>query len=401
MNSADLPRVVLKPRRAQPFFYRHPWVFESAIARVEGEPQAGGEALLVTEKGDPVARGLFNPRSKIKLRLYRWETDRPLDDAFFMGRIDHALKLREMLSPRWGDETAGRLIFSEGDSISGLTVDRYGSWLVVQFTSAALAVRKQAILRHLQERLSPKGIVLRTEKGIGEAEGLELEDGLAAGEAPPRPLVVEEHGLRYGVDLLEGQKTGFFLDQRENRLAASRYLGGARVLDLFCYSGGFGLTALKAGGAGRVVGVDVSESAVALAAENARLNGLDSQTEYHAKPAFEALEEFAAAGERFDAVVLDPPKMTRSRHTVEKALKGYYSLNKLAVDLLPPGGILVTCSCSGLVSRDDFEQILATVTMRTGRGVQVLESRGPAADHPTSVSCPESNYLKCYICRVS
>jgi 23S rRNA (cytosine1962-C5)-methyltransferase len=396
----NLPRVVLKPRRAQPFFYRHPWVFDGAIQRIEGQPEVGAEALLVTDKGDPVARGLFNPTSKIKLRLYRWDVDQPLDDAFFDERIAHALKLREKLYPNWTDATAGRLVFSEGDNLSGLTVDRYGDWLVVQFTSAALATRKDAILRSLQERLRPQGIVLRTEKGIGEAEGLELEDGLAAGTAPPRPMFVDEHGLRYGVDLLEGQKTGFFLDQRDNRAAAARYAAGARVLDMFCYSGGFGQTALKAG-ANRVVGVDVSEAAVTLAKENARLNGLDGKAEYRAKPAFEALEEFVAAGETFDLIVLDPPKMTRTRHTVEKALKGYFSLNRLAVDLLPPGGILVTCSCSGLVSRDDFEQVLATVVMRSGRSIQVLEARGPAPDHPVSISCPESNYLKCLICRVS
>ncbi len=270
----------------------------------------------------------------------------------------------------------------------------------MQFTSAALATRKDAILAHLQQRLAPKGIVLRSEKGMNEAEGLDAFDGLALGDAPPRPLFVEEHGLRYGVDLLEGQKTGFFLDQRDNRLAAARYATG-RVLDVFCYSGGFGLTALHAGSATSVVGVDVSEAAVTLASENARLNGLDTKTRYVAKPAFEALEEFAAAGERFDMVVLDPPKMTRSRHTVEKALKGYYSLNKLAVDLLPPGGILVTCSCSGLISREDFEQVLATVVMRSGRHIQVLESRRQSADHPVSISCPESEYLKCYICRVT
>lgn len=395
----DLARVVLKPRRAQPFFYRHPWVFDGAIQRVEGSPAVGDEALLVSEKGDPIARGLFNPQSNIKLRLYSWDVDRALDDGVFTSRIDDALRCRETLFPAWTESTAGRLVFSEGDHLSGLTVDRYGDWLSVQFTSAALATRKDAILAHLRERLSPKGIILRSEKGINDAEGLDAFDGLAFGEAPPRPLFVEEHGLRYGVDLLEGQKTGFFLDQRDNRLAAAQYASG-RVLDVFCYSGGFGLTALKAGSATRVIGVDVSEAAVTLASENARLNGLDTKTEYVAKPAFEALEAFAAAGARFDMVVLDPPKMTRSRHTVEKALKGYYSLNKLAVDLLPPGGILVTCSCSGLVSREDFEQVLATVVMRTGRHIQVLESRRQSPDHPVSISCPESEYLKCYVCRV-
>ena len=395
----ELPRVVLKPRRAQPFFFRHPWVFDGAIHRVEGSPAVGDEALLVTDKGDPVARGLFNPKSNIKLRLYSWEVDRPLDDSFFAKRIDDALSLRESLFSTWTENTAGRLVFSEGDHLSGLAVDRYGDWLSVQFTSAALATRKDVILAHLQNRVGPKGIVLRSEKGMNEAEGLDPSDGLALGEAPPRPLFVEEHGVRYGVDLLEGQKTGFFLDQRDNRLAAARYARG-RVLDVFCYSGGFGLTALQAGNAERVVGVDVSEAAVTLAAENSRLNGLDTKTGYITKPAFEALEEFAAAGDRFHMVVLDPPKMTRSRHTVDKALKGYYSLNKLAVDLLPPGGILVTCSCSGLITREDFEQVLATVVMRSGRHIQVLEARRQSADHPVSISCPESEYLKCYICRV-
>jgi len=395
----DLPRVVLKSRRAQPFFYRHPWVFDGAIHRVEGSPSVGDEALLVTEKGDPIARGLFNPKSNIKLRLYSWDVDRTLDESFFASRIDDALRYRDQLFPSWTESTAGRLVFSEGDHLSGLTVDRYGDWLSVQLTSAALATRKDAILAHLQSRLAPKGIVLRSEKGMNEAEGLDAFDGLALGEAPPRPIFVEEHGLRYGVDLLEGQKTGFFLDQRDNRIAAARYASG-RVLDVFCYSGGFGLAALRAGKATNVIGVDVSDAAVTLAAENSRLNGLETKTEYLARPAFEALEEFAAAGERFDMIVLDPPKMTRSRHTVEKALKGYYSLNKLAVDLLPPGGILVTCSCSGLVTREDFEQVLATVVMRSGRNIQVLEARRQSPDHPVSISCPESDYLKCYVCRV-
>ena len=394
-------RVILKPRKAQPFFYRHPWVVDGAVQGVTGSPAAGDEALLVTDTGAPVGRGLFNPASKIKLRLYSWDADRPLDEAFFAERIDRALALRARLFGEWNEAKAGRMIFSEGDDLSGLTVDRYGDWLVVQLTSAGLAARREMILGLLQDRLRPKGIVLRTEKGIGEAEGLELEDGLAAGDPPPRPLTIEEHGLRYAVDLLEGQKTGFFLDQRDNRLAAARYAAGQRVLDLFCYGGGFGLTALKDGGADWVIGVDVSQSAVAVATENARINGLSDRTEYRAQAAFEALEGFAAAGEKFGLIVLDPPRMTRTRHTVDKALKGYYSLNKLAVDLLPPGGVLVTCSCSGLVSRDDFEQVLATVAMRSRRSIQILETRGPAADHPYSISCPESHYLKCYICRVA
>lgn len=400
MSASDLPRVVLRARKAQPFFYRHPWVFESAIARVEGDADVGAEALLVSDRGDVIGRGLFNPASKIRLRLYTWNPEEALSTEFFRQRIDRALSGRERLGWENGPASAMRLVASEGDGLSGLTVDRFGEWLVLQWTSAALARISQDILDHLQERLRPRGVILRTEKGIGQSEGLELGDGLIAGEAPPEQLVISENGLQFGVNLLTGQKTGFFLDQRDNRMAAARYLRDRKVLDLFCYSGGFGLAALKHGPAASVVGVDVSQAAIALAEENARRNNLADRARYETQAAFAALEERIQAGEQFDAVILDPPKMTRSRSSTDQALKGYFSLNRLAVDLLPPGGILVTCSCSGLVSRGDFSQMLASVAMRAGRDIQILEARGAAPDHPTVVSCPESDYLQCFICRV-
>ena len=271
----------------------------------------------------------------------------------------------------------------------------------MQLTSAALAERRKVLFRLLEDKLQPAGLWLRTEKGIGEVEGLEIADGLAAGREPPRPLFIAEHGIRYGCDVVEGQKTGFYLDQRDNRAAFARYLRPeARVLDVFCYSGGFGLAAVVLGGARQVVGVDVSQTALALSAANAQLNGVAERFRFEAGRAFDVLERLAVEGARFDAVVVDPPKMTRHKAGVPKALKAYHQLNRQAAELLAPGGLLVTCSCSGLVSREDFERMLAEVGLRTGRAIQILETRGAAADHPTSVHCPETAYLKCYICRV-
>lgn len=400
--AAALPTVVLKPRRALPFFARHPWVFAGAVARVTGEPRVGDEVAVASSDGQFIARGLYNPRSNIRVRLYAWDEATALDEAFWSSRLDAALSLRRDLFSEAGAETACRLVFSEADGLSGLTVDRYGDWLLVQLTSAALAERRELLFRLLADRLQPAGVWLRTEKGIGEIEGLEVADGLASGREPPRPLFITEHGLRYGCDVVEGQKTGFYLDQRDNRAAFARYVRPqARVLDVFCYSGGFGLAAAVLGGARQVVGVDVSQTALALSAANARLNGVAERFRFEAGRAFDVLERLIAEGTRFDAVVLDPPKMTRHKAGVPKALKAYHQLNRQAAELLAPGGLLVTCSCSGLVSREDFERMLADVGLRSGRAIQILEARGAAADHPTSVHCPETAYLKCYLCRVA
>jgi 23S rRNA (cytosine1962-C5)-methyltransferase len=384
-----------------PFFNRHPWVFGGAIDRIEGSPQPGDEVVVHSSDGEFIARGLFNPHSQIRVRLYSWNENVPLDREFWSRQLDRAIEMRRSLFPDAGPETAYRAVYSESDGISGLIVDRYGDYLLTQFTSLALAARRDMLVELLQAKLQPAGIWLRTEKGIREGEGLELIDGLIAGREPPRPMFIEEQGIRFGVDVVEGQKTGFYLDQRENRMAAARYLRGCRVLDLFCHSGAFGLFALKHGGASEVLGIDVSEPALSLARANADLNDVASQIRFEHEKAFEALERLSSEGEQFDAVILDPPKMTRHRSGFEKALRGYFSLNRLALDVLKPGGLLVTCSCSGLVGRHDFEDMLATVSLRANRPIQILEARGQAPDHPVSVHCLETNYLKCYICRVT
>jgi 23S rRNA (cytosine1962-C5)-methyltransferase len=391
--------VVLKPKRARPFFGRHPWVLDSAVLRVDGDPQSGAVVDLTTHDGLFVGRGLWNGSSRIRVRLYAFDAATPLDTAEWRRRLELAVALRRtlgMLDP----SGACRLVNSEGDDLSGLIVDRYGAYLAVQVTALALAARLEVVCDALEALVAPRGILLRgAERGLAKLEGLHLPDRVLRGAPPDGPVFVTEHGLRFGVDLTEGQKTGHYLDQRDNRQAAARLARGRRVLDMFCYSGGFAVACAVAGTARSVLAVDGSPRAAALARANAELNGAASIT-VEAADAFEKLDALAAAGERFGMVVLDPPKFARSRASVDDALRAYHRVNRLAVDLLEPGGILVTCSCSGSVSRDDFLQMLAGVAQRGRRTLQILEVRGAAADHPVSVSCLEGEYLTCVIARV-
>ncbi|MFM7244150.1 MAG: class I SAM-dependent rRNA methyltransferase [Planctomycetaceae bacterium] len=391
--------VVLKRQRARPFFGRHPWVLDSAVASVDGTPGEGDVVDLATHDGRFVARGLWNPHSRIRVRLYAFDAVTKLDDAFWRGRIESAVALRKDLGldARTG---AARLVNSEGDDLSGLIVDRYGEYLAVQVTALAIARRLELVCDALESAVAPRGILLRgAERGLAKLEGLALPDRLLRGTAPTGPIFVHEHGLRFGVDLAEGQKTGYYLDQRDNRHAAARHARGRRVLDMFCYSGGFAVACAVSGGARSVLAVDASGRAAALARANAELNGATTVT-VEESDAFEKLDALAAAGERFGMILLDPPKFARSRAAADDALRAYHRINRVAVGLLEPGGILVTCSCSGSVTRDDFHRMLAGVAQRAGRPIQILESRGAAPDHPVSASCLEGEYLTCVIARV-
>lgn len=391
-------RVVLKPRKVLPFFGRHPWVLESAIERVEGAAADGDPVDLISDRGQWVARGLYNSRSRIRVRLYSWAEGEPLAADLWRRRLDVAIDLRERLGYQ-DPRGATRLVASEADGLGGLTVDRYGPYLAVQVTALGMARRLPELLPLLVERVQPRGIVLRTDREMSKLEGLKLDDGHGWGEAPDGPVFIEEHGLRYGVDLAAGQKTGFYLDQRENRRAAAAYMAGRHVLDVCCFSGGFSVAALKLGQAKQTLGIDSSAKAVALAEANAQLNEV-AGAHFEVGDCFERLHALAEEGRKFDAVVLDPPKFARARQAVPEALKAYHHLNRLAVALLEPQGVLVTCSCSGHVSREDFVFTLADVARRTGRDLQLLELRGAAPDHPVAVTCLETEYLKCAICRV-
>jgi 23S rRNA (cytosine1962-C5)-methyltransferase len=402
-------RVVLRPRKALPFYGRHPWVLDTAVARVEPASLAGEHFLdldgqvvdLVSDKGKLIARGIFNSKSRIRVRLFTWSAEEPLDEAFFRRKLAAAIELRRRIGyePACRYESAVRLVFSEADGLSGLVVDRYADCLVVQATSLAIARRLEMIVGLLEELLQPRAIVLRSDRATALLEGIELADGHVWGELPETPLAIREHGLIYEVDLHAGQKTGMYLDQRENRRAAAAYLRGRRVLDLFCYTGGFAMTAAQ-GGASEVLGIDTSRKAVAQARRNAELNAM-ANVRFEVGDGFEALDALLAQGERFDAVILDPPQFARGKGGTSAALMAYHRLNRAACGLLTAGGILVTCCCTGSVTREDFLLMLSGVAQKSGRDIQVLEQRTAAPDHPVSATCLQSEYLKCLICHIS
>jgi 23S rRNA (cytosine1962-C5)-methyltransferase len=396
----SLPRVVVKPRRARPFFARHPWVFVSSIARVEGEPAPGEEVEVFSHERQFIARGLYNPHSAIRVRLYRWENE-PLDEAFWSALVAGAVRLRHELLGLGcdGPGRAYRVLSSEGDGISGLTVDRYDGWLVVQFTSLALYERRELLVRLLLAHTGATAVLARTERGIAEQERLQIHDEALVGTPPDAPLEIVVDGLTYLVDLKAGQKSGFYLDQRQNRRAVAEYCQGKRVLDLYCYTGGFSLAVLRHGGAASVLGIDSSVTAIELARQNAVVNQL-GKARFEAADVFDTLETLRARQERFGVVICDPPKFARHPKGVEEAIKAYLRLNRAAVDVLQPDGVLVTCSCSGLVDRALFADVLGQTAELSGRPIQILEQRGQPPDHPVSASCLETEYLKCFICRV-
>ncbi|MGC3971218.1 MAG: class I SAM-dependent rRNA methyltransferase [Pirellulales bacterium] len=399
-----MPQVRLKPRKARPFYGRHPWVLDTAIAGVTEYPRDGDVVDLVSEHGDFIARGVLNSRSRIRVRLYSWQADQPLDASFWRSRLESAVELRRRIGYL---EPAGgcRLVNSEADGLGGLIVDRYGAYLVVHVTALAMQHRLDELLPILQDVVQPRGIVVRADEAMAKREGLALPADAVGnvlrtvGDVPQEAVFLEEHGLKFGVELSTGQKTGFFLDQRENRKAAAAYMRGLKVLDVCCYTGGFSLAAAKLGGAHDVLGIDTASKAVTLARANAELNGL-TNVRFEQGDAFKSIQAFNAEERKFGAVVLDPPKFAANRQALPDALRAYERLNVGAINLLEPGGILVTCSCTGGVSREDFTYILAEAAARTRRPLQILEARGAAPDHPISASCLETEYLKCFICRV-
>lgn len=397
-NSSPLPQVVIAKRKARPFFARHPWVFAGSIDRVIGSLEPGAEVVVQSSEGQFIGRGLYNPHSAIRVRLFRWE-DEALDDAFWKQRIESAVKLRTETLGLTGDRLAYRLIFSESDGLSGLVVDRYDKWLVAQVTSLAIRTRMDSIISILSQVDGVEGIVVRTERSTEAKEGLPHIDETAWGTIPEHDIVAVENGIEYELSLQAGQKTGFYCDQRENRLAAAKYAQGTDVLDLFCFTGSFGLNALKHGNARSILGIDASDAAIEGARRNAARNDF-TPVEYRTDDVFNALDGLRAEGRKFGKVICDPPKFTQRAGTVPEALKGYLRLNRAAVDVVEPGGVLVTCSCSGLIDRAMFAETLSQVAELSRREIQILEIRSQAADHPISASCTETGYLKCFVCRI-
>jgi 23S rRNA (cytosine1962-C5)-methyltransferase len=380
--------VTLKPKEERRILRGHPWVFSNEM---KGMPAGtvSGELVDVLDHAERfIGRGYINPHTLIAVRILTRKHEE-IDAGFFQRKIAAAGALRERLG--FGDSF--RAVFSEGDGLPGLIVDKYADMLVVQSLTAGIDGRLHDIIAALKEVYAPRAVVLRNDAAAREIEGLARDTRVVHG-AVDGPVLIEESGIKYQVDVLEGQKTGFFFDQRENRLVLKDLVKGRRTLDCFCYIGAWSLSAARHG-ASEVIGVDSSERAITRARENAALNGLSVR--FMTADVFDELRRLEKQHERFGCIILDPPAFVKSRAKVREAVKGYKEINLRAMKLLEPGGALVTCSCSHHIDQDLFKEMLIDAAASVGRQARLLELRSQARDHPALLAARETQYLKCAI----
>ncbi len=392
------PRVALSKGRARPAWAGHPNVYEGAIEKVDGEPADGDEVDVVDSSGRFIGRGVWGGASALRVRILR-NTRGPVDAAFVARRVRQAVALRRDVLQLAAVTDAWRLIHGDGDRLPGVVADRYGDWVVLQVTNRPMADRRPALAKALLDAAGVKGVWERAAPKFAEREGFHPGGGRLAGETPPDAVVIQEHGLRFNVDLVKGQKTGHFLDQRDNRLRFGAFTKGRRVLDAFSGTGAFSIAALTQG-ATSALALDSSARVLERAAENATLNDCAERLESRAGDAFTALRELEEAGEKFGAVSLDPPRFASSQREVSGALRGYLEVNTRGVALVEPGGILATSSCTGAVSESDFLRMLRDAAFRARRRIQILAVTGQAPDHPWLTAVPEGRYLKHVLARV-
>ncbi len=394
-------QIYLKKGREKPVKNQHPWIFSGAVERQEGEAAPGDLVSVHDRNGRYLATGYFNPHSQINVRLLSWDPQEPVDKAFWQARIQRALDARTALNQD-SFTNAYRLINAEADGLPGLIVDRYDSNLVIQCMAKGIDQRKEMIVDMLLETVNPQRIIERSDSAMRRKEGLPRHKEMLWGPEISKPVTVNENGNLFLVDLWQGHKTGFYLDQRDNRftLGQPAHVKDKSVLNVFAYTGGFAVYAAAAG-AGKIINIDSSIPALEMAEQNMILNKLERPfDEYIAGDAFEILRYYREQGEQFDVIVLDPPKFAHSKGDVEKASRGYKDLNRLAMLLLRPGGLLASFSCSGQISPDLFQKILFAATVEAARQVQIIQTLGPGADHPILLTFPESAYLKGLLCRV-
>jgi 23S rRNA (cytosine1962-C5)-methyltransferase len=385
----DLPPVRLKIARRS----SHPWVFQKMVEKPATRIPPGSVVDAVDRDGQWVGRGFYNGHSRIALRILTAEQNELIDETFFAARLDRAITLRRDVLKLDGVSDAYRVVHAEADGLSGLVVDKFADLLVMEYFAAGM-FRFRDLLRDLLAQRSPDSRFYRfAEEHVQKQESFDCREQEVAA-----PVVIQEHGLRFRVTAGSKHKTGFFLDQRENRKALSEFCHGKRVLDLCCNSGGFGIYAKALGQASEVVGVDLDEQALALARQNAGLNQV--QVRWVQADLFTWLRDILPSGQRFDVVVLDPAKQTRDREAVDYALKRYLDMNRLAMQAVASGGVLLTCSCTGLVSEEAFLQTLRRAAWQAGRTLQVLRVGGAGPDHPFLVHVPEGRYLKAVFARV-
>ena len=391
------PTLSLKPEREKSLLRRHPWVFAGAVAGVKGNPATGDTIAIRSAGGKFLARAAYSPQSQIIARVWTWDESTAVDDALFHHRIEKAIAGRASLE---ATASALRWVNAESDGLPGVIVDRYGEFAVCQFLSAGAEKWKETVARTVAAQPGITGVFERSDVDVREKEGLPPVTGILAGSPPPDRIEIQEGACRFAVDVYRGHKTGFYLDQRDNRALAASFAGGREVLNCFAYTGGFGVWALKGGAAG-VTNIDTSAPALELAQRNIELNGLDSsKVENVAGDVFHVLRQYRDRGRQFDLIILDPPKFAESRSQIEGATRGYKDINLLAFKLLRPGGVLFTFSCSGLIEPELFQKVVAGAALDSGREAQIIGRLTQAGDHPVALNFPEGEYLKGLVCRV-
>jgi 23S rRNA (cytosine1962-C5)-methyltransferase len=392
--------ILLKRGREKSLLRKHPWIFSGAIAKIEGHPKLGETVDILAAEGALLARGAYSPQSQIAVRVWTFDPREEVSPDFFVDRLRRAVEARRLI-PGEGEPAGIRLVNSESDGLPGIVVDRYGDFLVAQFLSAGAEHWKGVVVETLVRLVPVSGVYERSDADVREKEGLPRLAGVLTGAEPPDLVEIREGPCRFLVDVKRGHKTGFYLDQRENRRMMAEFAGGADVLNGFSYTGGFGVAALLAGAA-RVTNVDSSRSALELGSRNAEINGLDAaRIENVEGDVFTVLRRWRDAGREFDLIVLDPPKFAESQSQLARASRGYKDINLLAFKLLRPGGVLFTFSCSALMSPELFQKIVADAALDAGREAQIIRRLAQAADHPTLLSFPEGSYLKGFVIRTA
>ncbi|MBW5823466.1 23S rRNA (cytosine(1962)-C(5))-methyltransferase RlmI [Yersinia kristensenii] len=392
-------RLFLAKGREKSLLRRHPWIFSGAVLRLEGNAVSGETIDILDSQGKWLARAAYSPESQIVARVWTFQQDEVIDSEFFVRRLQRAQTWRDCLAQRDG-LNGYRLIAGESDGLPGITIDRFQNFLVLQLLSAGAEYQRAALVSALQQCYPECSIYDRSDVSVRKKEGLPLTQGTVCGEMPPALLPITEHGMQLLVDIQQGHKTGFYLDQRDSRLAARHYADGRRVLNCFSYTGAFAVAALM-GNCQQVISVDTSQSVLDIAKQNVELNQLDlSKAEFIRDDVFQLLRNYRAQGEKFDMIIMDPPKFVENKSQLASACRGYKDINMLAIQLLRPGGILLSFSCSGLMPIDLFQKILADAALDAGHDIQFIEQFRQAADHPVIATYPEGLYLKGFACRI-
>jgi len=390
--------IALKPHHHHSLEQRHPWVFAGALLNPPAQISPGETVDLLSRDGVWCGRGSFSPHSQIAVRIWTFDRKQTIDSSFFANRLEAAISRRRQYL-QGCSTTAYRLVNAESDGLPGLTIDRYGEYLVIQCTAAGAEFWKADIVQHLNRLIPNQGIFERSDGQSRRKEGLTPCNRSLSGAVPPDLLEIREEGARFLVNVIRGHKTGFYLDQRENRQEILPFVAGQKVLNCFCYSGGFTINALL-GGAASVTNIDESRQALEILQQNLLLNHCDpSKVETIQGDAFTVLRQLVSAKHRFDLIILDPPKFADSQSNTQNAVKGYRDINRLAFLLLNPGGLLLTFSCSGLLDPVQFQKIVTESARNAGRQVQLLKRLGQAMDHPILLNFPEGHYLKGLVCR--